>query len=298
MAQETPLVSILIVTWNRKVDLVRSIKSALAQNYPATEVVIVDNASQDGTADMVARDFPQVRLIRSHRNLGCPSGRNLGFVNCRGRYVYLLDDDGWLKEDAIARAVARAESDDAIGVVMSRVFEMSGDKVLRVRPAGRDEPAYQGGFLGCAALIRREALDRVGMFPDDFVRQAEENDLAIRMIDGGFFCFLEPSSVMYHAPSPVGRNLKVFYYYKLRNTTKTALRLLPFPWNMLRVLRNGGYAIWFTLRHGTLTMPVRLACCFIHDLFTLKGQRRPVSCRAFRLFRRLKAQPSEGRPSL
>ena len=97
---------------------------------------------------MVARDFPRVRLILSHRNLGCPSGRNLGFVNCFGKYVYLLDDDGWLKDDAVAVAVARAESDDAIGIVMSRVFEVCGDKVLRVRPASRDEPAYQGGFRG------------------------------------------------------------------------------------------------------------------------------------------------------
>ena len=93
-----PLVSIQIVTWNRRDELARCLESALAQTYKNIEIVVVDNASTDDSAQMVGQEFPNVRLVRVEKNLGCPSGRNFGFAHCRGKYIYLLDDDGWLKE--------------------------------------------------------------------------------------------------------------------------------------------------------------------------------------------------------
>jgi glycosyltransferase involved in cell wall biosynthesis len=98
-----PKVSILILTWNRRKALTRSIESAINQSYKNTEVFVVDNASTDGSADLVAKVYPTVHLIRSGTNLGCPSGRNLGFKYCRGKYIYMLDDDGWLKRDAVVK---------------------------------------------------------------------------------------------------------------------------------------------------------------------------------------------------
>jgi GT2 family glycosyltransferase len=293
----SPLVSILIVTWNRRRDLSRSIESALGQSYPNIEVVVVDNASTDGTAEMVALDFPQVHLVRSATNLGCPSGRNLGFAHCRGTYIYMLDDDGWLKKDAIELAVRRAETDDAIGVVMSRIYEFEDGRIIRHRPVNLDQSVYLAGFSGGCSLIRRSALKAAGYFPEDFFRQAEESDLALRMLDAGYFCLLEPASVMYHAPSPVGRDSKAFIFYSLRNTNRTGLRLWPFPWCAIRPLVNLFHSFRFMIRMRYFTLPAEILSHLIRDLRKLPGQRKPVTRRAYSLFRQLQKQPSFKRPS-
>jgi GT2 family glycosyltransferase len=295
---ESPLLSILIVTWNRKTELARSISSALAQTYAPKEIVVVDNGSSDGTAEMVRGTFPSIRLVQSKQNLGCPSGRNFGFRHCRGEYIYMLDDDGWLKEDAVEIAVRRAEADPAIGVVMSRIHEIDGDQLLKKRPHDGDVPAYQSSFSGGCSMIRRAALESAGAFPDDFFRQAEESDLALRMLEHGFFCFLEPASIMYHAPSPAGRNDKQVAYYNLRNTNKTGLRLWPFPWCMLRPVVNLGHAIRLMIRMRYAALPVQVITSLTQDLLDLSRTRRPVSHRTYSLFRLLQKSPSAVNPLL
>ncbi len=291
-----PLVSILIVTWNRREALRRSIESAFAQSHPAIEVVVVDNASSDGSAEEVRREFPQANLVVSDRNLGCPSGRNLGFRHCHGEFIYCLDDDGWLKPDAVEQAVRRAKSDPRLAVVMSRIHETTAGGVVRQLPEHRNEPVYQASFCGGCSLIRRAAIEQVGAFPEDFFRQAEEEDLAIRLLDAGWFCFLEPQSIMFHAPSPVGRNSKAFLYYGLRNTNKTGLRVWSFPWCVLRPLMNLAHALRLMFTHRHLTLPLLVLSSLIRDLAALPGQRHPVSPRTNELFLRLVKAPTTSRP--
>ena len=297
MNTQPPLVTIEIVTWNRKDELFRCLESALAQTHPHCEIVVVDNASTDGTPDMVTREFPTVRLVHAGRNLGCPSGRNLGLAHCPGQYIYMLDDDGWLERDAVERAVRRAESDPAIGVVMSRIHEFADGRIVGLRPAQMDQSVFLSVFSGGCSLLRREVLEKVGAFPDDFFRQAEESDLALRMIDAGYFCCLEPASVMYHAPSPIGRNHKAAMFYTLRNTNRTGLRLWPFPWCVLRPLVNLGHACRFMCSMRYPMLPLKIFGALIADLCHLSGRRRPVTRRAWSLFQKLQRQPSLIRPA-
>ena len=297
MSSQPPLVTIEIVTWNRKDELFRCLESALAQTHPHCEIVVVDNASTDGTPDMVACEFPQVRLVHAGRNLGCPSGRNLGFAHCRGKYIYMLDDDGWLERDAVELAVRRAEADPSIGVVMSRIHEFEEGRIVGQRPAKLDTSVFLSVFSGGCSLLRHEVLEKVGAFPDDFFRQAEESDLALRMLDAGYFCCLEPASVMYHAPSQIGRNNKAAMFYSLRNTNRTGLRLWPFPWCVLRPFVNLYHAcrFMFTLRYPML--PVEIFSALVSDLCHLHGRRRPVTRRAWSLFQKLQRHPSMVRPA-
>jgi GT2 family glycosyltransferase len=296
MSPNPPLVSILVVTWNRRRELVRCLQSAEAQTWPHKEIVVVDNASIDGTARMVSTHFPGVRLVRSDRNLGCPSGRNLGFAHCRGEYVYMLDDDGWLAPEAVERSVRRAETDPAIGVVMSRIHEVENDRVVRKRPPQHEEPVFLAGFSGGCSLIRRAVLERTGPFPEDFFRQAEENDLALRMLEHGYFCFLEPESVMFHAPSPSGRNNRAFMFYNLRNTNRTGLRLWPFPWCAMRPLVNFGHSLRFMVSLRDASLPWKVLGNLVADLATLSRHRHPVSVGTYRRFRQLEKCPSGVRP--
>ena len=297
MNNQPPLVTIEIVTWNRKDELFRCIESAIAQTHPRCEIVVVDNASTDGTPDMVALEFPQVRLVHAGSNLGCPSGRNLGFAHCRGEYIYMLDDDGWLERDAVELAVRRAEADPTIGVVMSRIHEFEEGRIVRQRPESLDQSVFLSVFSGGCSLIRREVLEKVGAFPDDFFRQAEESDLALRMIDAGYFCCLEPASVMYHAPSQAGRNSRASVFYSLRNTNRTGMRLWPFPWCVLRPLVNLYHSFRFMFELRYFTLPLEIFGTLVADLCHLHGHRKPVTRRAWSLFRKLQRHPSLVRPA-
>lgn len=286
-----PLVSVLIVTWNRREDVGRSIRSALEQTYPRVELVVVDNGSSDGTADAVAAAFPSAQVVRLPANVGCPSGRNAGFVHCQGDYVYQLDDDGWLDPDAVRRAVMRAEADGRIGLVMSQIREFDARGVVRVRPRWTS-PAFVFHFSGGCSMIRREALEDAGPYPDDFFRQGEEADLALRLYDRGWACAFEPSSVMYHRPSPAGRSADLTLRLSLRNTNRTGLRLWPFPWCVLRPLVTGVHAVREAVTRRYWALPAELSVALIRDLWTLRLTRRPVSREAFRLCRALQARPS------
>lgn len=292
----SPPVSVLIVTWNRREDLLRSVESALAQTYPNLEVVVLDNASTDGSAEAVRSRFPDVRVICSDKNLGCPSGRNLGIVNCRGEYIYQLDDDGWLAPDAVEKSVRAMQADPEIAVVMSAIHEVEGEKVVRVQPPV-DHPVYRHSFIGCCSMLRKSALDKVGLFPDDYWRQMEENHLALRLLDAGYYCYLQPESVMYHRPSPVGRDTSKFFYYDMRNINRTAMRLWPFPWCALKIANNFRHAAAFAVRRLKPLMPLKLLVRLIADLLALPGRRKPVRRDTLRLYRGLLKQPRETKPA-
>lgn len=286
-----PLVSILVVTWNRREEVMRSIRSAVAQTYPATEIVVVDNGSSDGTPDAVAEAFPGARLERLPENLGCPSGRNVGFTYCRGKYIFQLDDDGWLEPDAVERAVMRAETDERIAVVASEILESDERGRGRTR-LGWTAPRFVFHFSGCASMLRRSALEAVGAYPDDFFRQGEEEDLALRLYDGGWTCVFEPSSVMHHRPSPRGRSPDLMLLRTLVNTNKTSLRLWPFPWCALRPFVSAAYAAKETLGRRYWALPGELTRELLRDLVALHRTRRPVSRSTYRLYRALQARPS------
>lgn len=287
-----PLVSILILTWNRRQEVERAIESAVGQAYPRTEVVVVDNGSSDGTPEFIADRFPGVRLIALSDNVGCPSGRNIGFRHCAGKYIYQLDDDGWLASDAVAVAVARAELDPAIAVVMSRIHEWEGDRVVRKRPLGIEQAVFLPHFSGGCSMIRRDVIERLGAYPDDFFRQGEESDLALRLLDHGYLCAFEPSSVMFHRPSALGRSTKLSLYYTLRNTNKTGLRLWPMPWCWLRPIVNMWHAVRGAVTWGYWALPVLVLRELVKDVAALHATRAPVSRRAYRTYRELQARPS------
>lgn len=101
------LVSVAILTYNRRAEVLEAIRSAFDQDLPADqyEVVVADNNSSDDTVHAIAEKYPQVRLIRLPRNVGCPEGRNFLYANCRGKYIVNVDDDGSLARNSLVSIV-------------------------------------------------------------------------------------------------------------------------------------------------------------------------------------------------
>jgi len=227
-----PLVSIAIVTWNRREDVLKAIESCHIQTYKNIEIVIVDNASEDGTHETLLEKHPEIKVIMTHRNLGCVPARNIAMANCIGDIVFCLDDDATLDEKCIEHMVGDHQENDDVAVVACNIVSPQqketegGSQPNRVKHAGkRGNVAI---FLGTGFGIKREALNAVGYFPDYF-RQGEENYLSMRVLDAGYKIFFDPRAVVYHYwdYNEKGRSSRQILYLNFRHELENIKRLLP-----------------------------------------------------------------------
>ena len=195
-----PLVSIVFLAYNRRDELARSLTEVLERlEYPGDrlEVIVVDNASTDGTADMVRARFPRAQLIRNPENVGT-SGWNVGMSTARGEWRLALDDDCYITGDALQTAVRRAQEHEA-DVVSFRV--MSG-----VTPGYAFNEEYHPGLLtfwGCSAMFHGRVVEAEPFYDPNIFIWANEMELMVRLLDRGYrhLYLADVESVHLKAPS-------------------------------------------------------------------------------------------------
>jgi hypothetical protein len=215
---EPAQVTVVIPTFNGKALLRECLDSLRAQTTAGFAVVVSDDASTDGTADMLAADYPEVHCIRRDSNGGFACAANDGLRAVTTPWAFLLNNDMTLESDAVARLRAAAGVGDAnllAPLVLwrgdrGRVYA-GGDRVL---PGGRPEaighgalrtgwtpPVWVFGVSGGAAMLSREALDAVGLFDERFGAYFEDADLCFRARLAGYRARLVPEAVAYHVGS-------------------------------------------------------------------------------------------------
>ena len=214
--------SYVIVTRNRRDALLQTL-ARLAENTHlpkrSWETVIVDNASDDGSPEAVARHFRDVRLVRLPENEGMP-GRNHGFKVARGRYVCMLDDDSYPVGQTIPMCVAYLERNARTAAVVGRVELPTGEC---------EAPAMPCVLLGGASVVRKSVLDQTGGFSPEFFRQAEEYDLSFRVLRLGHRIERFEDVVFRHEKVPGGRSGALVHRMDLRNNLILVERYLPKP---------------------------------------------------------------------
>jgi GT2 family glycosyltransferase len=200
--------------------------------YPSErlEFIVVDNASSDGTAEMLRQQFPDVRLIENANNGA--AGWTRGFEAGRGEYFLVLDDDCHLSGDSLRHAIAAAEAEGA-QLVSFRV-RSSFD------PGYEFDAQYRVGLLsfwGCAVLIARAAVDELGGFDPEIFIWGNELEYTIRFLDRGFrHLFLSEVSAV-HAKPPMGSATATIYRTHTRHLAYVATKLLR-PADALMALVN------------------------------------------------------------
>ena len=194
-AAQWPTVTIVLLSYNRRDELRVTLHKMLFElDYSSSliDVVVVDNASDDGSADMVEQDFPQVTLIRRDENCGV-SGINDGFAVARGDWVLALDDDCYLPADGLRRAIEAAREHQADLVSFGVLNANQRDY--------RFDQRYRTGLLtywGCSVLMRRAVVERLhGYDPEIFV-WANELEFMLRFFDAGFRHLHLPEVVSEH----------------------------------------------------------------------------------------------------
>ncbi|GAA0224364.1 glycosyltransferase family 2 protein [Cryptosporangium japonicum] len=203
---------IVLITRNRRERTLRTlgVLTALPQRPP---IVVVDNASADGTADAVRRHHPDVRLVRGHRNHGAPA-RTLGARMLATPYVAFSDDDSWWAPDALPIAEGHFARNPRLGLIAARTLvgpehtEDPLNRVLATSPLGTaaDLPGPSVlGFLACASVVRRNAFLQTGGFSEILHFGAEETLLAIDLAAAGWGVAYCADVVAHHHPDDGGR---------------------------------------------------------------------------------------------
>jgi GT2 family glycosyltransferase/2-phospho-L-lactate transferase/gluconeogenesis factor (CofD/UPF0052 family) len=260
-----PLVSIVMLAWNRKDEVEIGLSELRNCSYPNLEVIVVDNGSQDGTAQMIYETFPEVTVIRMPKNDGM-NGYNVGFATARGKYVIMLDDDSHPAPDSVETMV-RIWEEDSEGRIGAMAFRLINPQLgslishlweerLCDTELGREREITS--FGACGAAIRRSVLDEVGFFDDRFFVYGTEDDLAIRIWSAGYKIVYEPRCSAYHRESGKNRSWKR-YGRGFRNAAWFNLKHLPWHFLPQVIARN---VFWLLVR----SIRFRSGAFFIHGL--------------------------------
>ena len=199
---------IVIVTRNRVKTLLGTLArlTALEAPYP---IVVVDNASTDGTAEMVLGHYPKVDIITLPENLGA-SARNYGVQQLEREFIAFADDDSWWARDSLAQAVSLFDQHPKLGMIMSRVLvrdEQTLDPCCELMsrsplPKSEDLPGLPIlGFMGCAVVFRRQPFLEIGGFRESFRSGGEEAIVAMDLAARGWKLAYVDSLVTHHYPA-------------------------------------------------------------------------------------------------
>jgi GT2 family glycosyltransferase len=229
-------IAVIIVNWNAREDLRVCLASLHAEPRPRVsyDVWVVDNASGDGSAAMVAAEFPFVHLVTNAGNLGFSKANNQAIAQTDSRYVFLLNSDAAIHAGALDALTAYADSHPAAGILGPKVLNPDGTLQYSCRRfpslgAGFFRNTYLGRLFpnnsfardylmtnfdhatdisvdwvsGCAMLVRREAIGKIGALDERFYMYCEDVDICQRVWDSGQEVVYVPEAVVTHA---IGRS--------------------------------------------------------------------------------------------
>jgi GT2 family glycosyltransferase len=223
-------VSIIIVSWNTKDKLNDCLKSIYRQASKLTyEVIVADNASSDGSAEMVKREFSEVILLQNNENRGFAAANNIGMAVAQGRYILLLNSDTIVLDDAIGQVVSFADLHPESAVVGCKVLNPDGtlQRTCFMFPSllnmllsstylyklfpwskffGREQMTWWDRndvrevdvVTGCFMLVRREAINQVGLIDERFFMYGEETDWCYRFKQTGWKIVFAPVGEIIH----------------------------------------------------------------------------------------------------
>lgn len=213
---EDNLISILVVNYNTVDMLHRCLQSVRQQNGIDYEIVVVDNASIDGSQNMVRENFPWVRLITNKENCGFSRANNQAIGESRGRYYFFLNPDTELKKDALATMAEFMDRNPDVGLAGSRILnpdltpqpsvELSYPGERYARKELRGLSGNIAWVLGAAMIARRQVIETVGGFDETFFLYGEDLDLCLKIRKLGWRIGYIPQSVVIHWGGQSERN--------------------------------------------------------------------------------------------
>lgn len=240
-------ISIIIVSWNAKGYLDDCLRSIIQETIGHNaEIIVVDNASSDGSPDMVQKKYPNVTLICSESNLGFAKANNLGIKQSTGKYIFLINSDVTLIKACINQMIAYMEQHSAIGILGPKILDKNGEHQRSCmeyptlwntfcRTFALDvcfpQSRIFGGFLmtywphndvrrvdtlnGCFWMVNRNALNQVGLLDERFFIYGEDIDWCKRFRAAGWDVVFFPGAQVIHYGGASSSNAPVRFYVEM-----------------------------------------------------------------------------------
>lgn len=271
---EVPKVSVIIVNWNGAQFLERCLSALAAQTVRPCEIILLDNASADGSLE-IARRFSGVRLLALKENTGFARGNNLAIeaASAEAEWIALINPDAFAEPGWLEALLAATKRNPDYDVFSSKLLNAADPQLLDgagdayhmsglVRRIGKDMPVRSGPeneievFSPCAAaaMYRRAALSKVGGFDETYFCYVEDVDLGFRLRLAGYRCLYVPKSAAHHVGSGTtgGQHSDFAAYHGHRNLVWTFIKDMPglLFWVLLplHLLLNFASVFWLTLR--------------------------------------------------
>jgi GT2 family glycosyltransferase len=255
-----PKVFIVILNYNGKDCLLKTLASVFNIDYPNFEVVLVDNASEDGSFEKARLTYSKYIFIKNTQNLGFSAGNNLGIKYALERgadYVLLLNYDTEVEKSFLRYLVSLAETDDKIGLVSPLIYNQnnavwfSGGKInwLRMRTYHKKEELEKDYFgsdfiTGCAMLINAKIFKKIGLLDENYFLYYEDADFSLRAKKAGFRLAVSGRSRIKHLEKSESDQLKKVYWLVVSGLIffrkNSPISLLPwfFVYKQGRMLKN------------------------------------------------------------
>ena len=244
-------VTIIIPSFNGQHLLAECLPAVMSQSYSDFDVIVIDNGSDDGTVIWLKNEFPQVHIIENKVNKGFSAAVNQGIEGSKTPYICTLNNDVVVEADWIQNLVNATAADPEVGMCASKllffhkpsIINSSGICVDRAgivwdREGGTDESQRLDEALGVfgpcagAALYRRDMLDKIGLFDEEYFAYFEDVDLAWRARATGWKCAYVDTAIGYHHHSATSVNGSRFKDFQL-GKNKVRLILKNYPFNTL-----------------------------------------------------------------
>lgn len=261
--------SIVIPNWNGAHHLPTCLEALRLQTHPDCEIIVADNASTDDSLELLARDYPEVRVVPLVENKGFTGACNAGIRVATGDYVALLNNDTEVDPGWAAAVLDAFNRHPEAGLVASKMLlfdqrdrlHTAGDQyrvdgrlinrgVWQLDEDQYDREEYVFSACGGSSAYRRSMLEDIGLLDDDFFFSCEDMDLAWRAQLAGYRCIYTPNAVVYHHLAATGGGATASYYDG-RNTLWVLVKNYPAPFcrkHFWKILRFQGAQAWQALR--------------------------------------------------
>ena len=302
--------SIIIVSWNTKEFLIPCVRSVFEKGQEMDwEVIVVDNGSRDGSREEVKKVFPFTHLIENQKNLGFAKAVNQGLQKASGRYVLLLNPDTQVKGEAIEGLISFMEAHPRVGISGAQLLNSDGSKQNSIanfpslatellnksllrwlfpktfpgKERDYPEPIEVDSVIGACMMVRRDALNQVGLLDEDYFLFLEETDWCYRMKRAGWKVYHVPQAQVYHfqgkSAEAVKKEARIEFYRSRYHFFK----------------KNRGTLQWFILFMGLMTKLgfelLAMSVVSLVTFFTIKGWQKKLSIYAYLLWWHLRFCP-------
>ncbi len=236
-----PKVCIIILNWNGKKDTIECLDSVRKIEYLNFKIILVDNASTDGSVEYIEKQYPEITIIQNKENMGFTGGNNVGIrkaLQTDAKYFLLLNNDTIVDKNLITECVTEFQKNESVGIIGPKVVYYNNPENIWCAGCSYNEVIGRSVMYGtfskkkdfekeeivdwisfCVVMIKREVVEKIGVLDDDFFSSYEDLDFCLRAKKAGYLCAYTPNTVVKHkiARDWGGLDNPVYIYYQVRN---------------------------------------------------------------------------------